>query len=301
MSAVLVTGASGSIGSRLVDALRAEDVELRVGGRDPERLTERWPGTDAVHLDVFQPDSIAGATRDVTVAYYLVHSMGEGAHGFEERDRIAARNFAQVARTSGVRLVVFLGGLGRESDDLSPHLESRHETGRVLAEYGPALLEFRAGMVVGADSASFRMMMDLVKRLPVMVTPRWVRTLTQPIAIDDVVAYLIRALRFDPTEQHTIVEIGGVDVLEYRELMQRAARLRGNAPVIVPVPVLTPRLSSLWCGLVTSVPVSVARPLIEGLRNETVVRSDAAARLFPDVRPIGFDEAVRRALDNGEA
>ena len=297
MSTALVTGASGFVGGRLVDALRTSGAQVRVAGRDPEGLRRRWPGTQAVRMDVLEPGTISAATDGVRVAYYLVHSMNEGEHGFRERDREAARNFAEAAVRSGVRLVVYLGGLGEEADEaLSPHLASRHETGRVLARFGPPLLEFRAGIVVGAGSTSFRMMMDLVKRLPAMVTPKWVRTRTQPIAIQDVIAYLGRAATFVPSEDHTVVEIGGKDVLQYREMMLRAARLRGRPPVILPVPVLTPRLSSLWCGLVTSVPVSGARPLIDGLRNETIVRDDAAARLFPDVHPIGFDEAVRLAL-----
>lgn len=292
----LVTGAGGYIGGRLVERLRTTGVPLRTAGRHPEALRERWPAVEAVEMDVFRPDTIRPATEAVRVAYYLVHSMAEGEEGFEERDRVAARNFAAAALASGVELLVYLGGLGGEDDALSPHLASRQETGRVLAEHGPPVLELRAGMVIGAGSASFRMLMDLVKRLPAMVTPRWVETRSQPIAIDDVVEYLAAAGDLAPTEHHTVVEIGGTDVLSYREMMQRAAGTRGRHPLIVSVPVLTPRLSSLWCGLVTSVPVSIARPLIEGLRNETIVRDDAAARLFPDVHPMSFDAAVARAL-----
>jgi uncharacterized protein YbjT (DUF2867 family) len=292
---VLVTGASGYIGGRFVDRLRALDVPVRAAGRRPDELRERWPGIEAVEADVFRPETIESSTQGVRVAYYLVHSMAEGLAGFEERDRTAARNFAEAARRSGVETIVYLGGLGGEDDRLSPHLASRHETGRILAEHGPAVLELRASMVLGAGSASFRMLMDLVKRLPAMVTPRWVETRSQPIAIDDVLAYLKQA-RVVPPAGHRIVEIGGADVLSYREMMRRVAATRGRRPVIVPVPVLTPRLSSLWCGLVTSVPASIARPLIEGLRNETIVRDDTAARLFPDIHPIGFDDAVARAV-----
>ena len=293
---VLVTGASGYIGSRLVERLRDLDVPVRAAGRRPDDLVARWPGIQAVPMDVLRPETLRPATEGVGVAYYLVHSMAEGETGFEERDRAAARNFAEAAREGGVKLIVYLGGLGSSDDQLSPHLASRHETGRVLAEHGPSVLELRASMVIGAGSASFRMLMDLVKRLPMMVTPRWVETRSQPIAIDDIVAYLERALDFAPGEHHTIVEIGGADILSFRQMMQRGAATRGRHPVIVSVPVLTPRLSSLWCGLVTAVPASIARPLIEGLRNETIVRDDAAARLFPDVHPMGFDEAVARAL-----
>lgn len=293
--AILITGASGYIGGRLAQHLVDAGVDIRVAGRDPQRLTDRWPGVGAVELDVMRPETIGPVTEDVTTAYYLIHSMEEGGTPFEERDRTAATNFARGAVTSGVERIVFLGGLGDDEDpDLSPHLASRHETGRLLAEHGPAVLELRAGMVIGAGSASFRMLDDLVRRLPVMVTPRWVDTRSQPIAIDDVVTYLDRAREASLDGHHTIVEIGGADVLTYREMMRRLGAMRGRAPRILPVPVLTPWLSSLWCGLVTSVPTAVARPLIEGQRNETIVRDDAASRVFPDVRPIGFDEAVAR-------
>ncbi len=292
---VLVTGASGYVGGRLVERLRELDVPVRAAGRRPQQLRDRWPDVEAVEADVFRPETIGPATEGVRVAYYLVHSMAEGEAGFEERDRVAARTFAEGARRSGVETVVYLGGLGGEDDLLSPHLASRQETGRILAEHGPNLLELRAGMVIGAGSASFRMLMDLVKRLPAMVTPRWVETRSQPIAIADVVAYLERARDLPSSEGRTIVEIGGADVLSYREMMLRAASTRGRHPMIVSVPVLTPRLSSLWCGLVTSVPASIARPLIEGLRNETIVRDDTAVRLFPDIRPMRFDDAVELA------
>jgi uncharacterized protein YbjT (DUF2867 family) len=293
---VLVTGASGYIGGRLIDHLRALEVPVRAAGRRPGPLHDRWSDIQVAEMDVFRPGTIGPATEGVRVAFYLVHSMAEGEAGFEERDRVAARNFAEAARLGGVETIVYLGGLGGEADRLSPHLASRQETGLVLAEHGPDVVEFRAGMVIGAGSASFRMLMDLVKRLPAMVTPRWVQTRSQPIAIDDVLSYLQRAPDLGIAERRAVVEIGGADVLTYRQMMERVAAARGRHPLIVPVPVLTPRLSSLWCGLVTSVPTSIARPLIEGLRNETIVRDDAAARLFPDVRPMGFDEAVARAL-----
>src|SRR5687768_8363566 len=295
MGGILITGASGYIGGRLAQHLVDAGVGIRVAGRDPEKLTDRWPGVDAVELDVTRPETIGPATEGVTTAYYLIHSMEEGGAPFEERDRAAATNFARAASTSGVERIVFLGGLGDDEDpDLSPHLASRHETGRLLAERGPPVLELRAGMVIGAGSASFRMVDDLVRRLPVMVTPRWVDTRSQPIAVDDVVAHLDRAREVTADRHHTIVEIGGADVLSYREMMQRLGRKRGRVPVILPVPVLTPSLSSLWCGLVTSVPPSIARPLIEGQRNETIVRDDTAARFFPGLHPVGFDEAVTR-------
>jgi uncharacterized protein YbjT (DUF2867 family) len=295
-SVTLVTGASGYIGGRLVDRLRERSVSFRAAGRRPDVLRALWPGVDAVMIDLLRPDTVRPALEGVSIAYYLVHAMAEGEAGFEERDERAALNFARAASHAGVELIVYLGGLGGSDEQLSPHLASRLATGRVLAEHGPPILEFRAGMVIGAGSASFRMLNDLVKRLPAMVTPRWVQTRSQPVAIDDVIAYLDGAGAREPDRHHTIVEIGGADVLSYRAMMERVARTRGRHPLILSVPVLTPRLSSLWCGLVTDVPASITRPLIDGLRNETVVRDDAATRLFPEIVPIGFDEAVTRAL-----
>jgi uncharacterized protein YbjT (DUF2867 family) len=293
----LVTGATGYIGGLLASQLVAENVSIRVAGRRTALLEERFPGVDAAALDVLDPARLHEALAGIEVAYYLIHSMEQGATDFAERDRVAARNFGKAALAAGVRRVVFLGGLGDDSDTLSHHLSSRHETGVILAEHGPQLIELRAGIVIGAGSASFQMLRDLVHRLPAMVTPKWVDTRAQPIGVDDVVAYLSAARDVAAEDHHVIVEIGGADVLTYRELMKRFALAGGRrAPLIVPVPVLTPRLSSLWCGLVTAVPVAIARPLIDGLKNEVVVRDRAAATLFPNVHPMSFDEAVKRAL-----
>lgn len=291
-----IVGASGYIGGRLVEALLADGGAPRLLGRSPDALRRRWPAAYVARLDVTEPDTIGSALAGTGTVYYLVHAMAAGEAGFAERDRAAARAFGAAAAGAGVKRIVYLGGLGSTDDQLSEHLESRQETGRLLAEGGPPVLELRAGMVIGAGSASFRMLSDLVRRLPLMVTPRWVATRSQPIAISDVVSYLIRAAEVPLAGDHTIVEIGGVDVLSYREMMRRVGAARGRRPRIVTVPVLTPRLSSLWCGLVTSVPTSIARPLIDGLRNETIVRGDAAVRMFPDVQPVGFDQAVDAAL-----
>jgi uncharacterized protein YbjT (DUF2867 family) len=290
----LVTGASGYVGGRLAEHLIRDGASIRVAGRHPNELRRRFPEAEAVELDVARRETLEAAMRGISTAYYLIHSMEDAGARFEERDRIGARNFARAALRSGVRRVIFLGGLGDDADDLSSHLESRHETGRVLAEYGPSLIELRAGIVIGKGSASYRMLEDLVERLPLMITPRWVDTRSQPIAIDDVVRYLADAGRVATDHHHTIVEVGGPEALSYRDMLRRVGRARGRTPVVLSVPLLTPFLSSLWCGVVTSVPTSVARPLIEGQRNETVVRSAAAAKIFPDVIPIGFDEAVAR-------
>lgn len=293
----LVTGASGTIGSRLVDRLRSEGARPITAGRRPDALRERWPDLDARRLDVLDPVTLPAALEGVDVAYYLVHSMEPGAGSFAERDAEGAEAFARAAVAAGVERVVYLGGLGYEDQDLSEHLRSRQETGRILAEHGPRVIELRAAMVMASDSASFRMLMDLVRRLPAMVVPRWVDTPSQPIGIDDVISYLAasRGVRLD--RQHTIVEIGGADVVTYRDMIRIAAERTGRSPVIVGVPLLTPRLSSYWTALTTDVSTSVARPLIDGMTVSLVLRDpDAARRMFPDVTPMGFREALQRAL-----
>jgi uncharacterized protein YbjT (DUF2867 family) len=293
---ILVTGASGSIGSRLVDRLVEAGHTPRLAGRRPERLNARWPGLPAVELDVMRQGTVAGAVSDVDAAFYLVHSMEAGAsHAFRERDAQGARNFAQAAKAAGVKRVVYLGGLGQEGQALSEHLASRQETGRILAEKGPPVLELRAAMVIGSDSASYRMLTDLVNRLPVMVLPRWVSTPSQPIAMSDVVSYLAAALDVKLVQDRTIVEIGGPDILTYRRMIELVAAQRGKHPVLVTVPFLTPRLSSYWCAITTSVPMATAQPLIDGMTVPMVVRPEAAAALFPDIRPMAFADALREA------
>jgi uncharacterized protein YbjT (DUF2867 family) len=220
--------------------------------------------------------------------------MAAGESGFAERDRDAARAFGQAAHAAGVQHIIYLGGLGDPSSDLSEHLASRQQVGAELAAHGVPVTEFRAAIIIGSGSASFELLRSLVERLPVMVTPRWVRTLGQPIAIRDVLDYLVEAA--DHPERAGVVEIGGPDVLSYAAMMQTYARLRGMRRWMIPVPVLTPRLSSYWCGLVTPVPSSIAKPLIEGLRNEVVVRDPGPAAAF-DVVPMAFRTAVQRAIE----
>lgn len=295
-SVILVTGASGAVGSALVDRFAAEGERPVVAGRRPDELRDRWPALEARGFDALEPGSIERVVRDVDVLYYLIHSMEEGSSSFDERDRRAAEEVARAAKDAGVSRIVYLGGLGEDDADLSEHLSSRHETGAVLAQHGPPVLELRAAMVMAPDSASFRMLSDLVERLPAMVLPKWVDTPSQPIALEDVVSYLV-ASRDVPFEgQHMIVGIGGADVVTYRQMLETYASLRHKKRYLVGVPVLTPRLSSLWTGLVTSVDEHVARPLIEGMVTPMVVTDDRAQRLFPHIEPKGFRDALRAAL-----
>lgn len=294
---VLVAGASGSIGSRLVDRLVEVGHSPLVAGRHPDGLIERWPQLRAVELDVGRPATIGAALDGVRSAYYLVHSMEPGSDGaFRERDARGARNFARAATEAGVDRVIYLGGLGRDDQDLSEHLASRQETGRILAAEGPPVLELRAAMVIGSDSASYRMLTDLVNRLPAMILPRWVSTPSQPIAMSDVVSYLTAALDVELAQRRTIVEIGGPDVLTYRRMIELVAEERGKRRVLITVPFLTPKLSSYWCALTTSVPMATAQPLIEGMTVPMVVRPEEANALFPDIEPMPFREALRRAI-----
>jgi uncharacterized protein YbjT (DUF2867 family) len=292
---VLLTGATGYVGGRLLTALEAAGYHVRCLARRPEALQHRaGPGVEVVAGDVQDPASLERALAGCDVAYYLVHSMGVGG-GFEEADRRAATSFGQAARVAGVRRIIYLGGLGSGSA-LSPHLASRQEVGRLLAACGVPTIEFRASIVLGSGSLSFEMIRALVERLPVMVAPRWVRTRTQPIAVEDLVAYLLAGLALDTAESR-VFEIGGADVVSYEGLMREYARQRGLRRLLLPVPVLSPALSSLWLGLVTPLYARVGRKLIDSLRNATVVTDDGAHRTFT-VRPRGYREAIARALAN---
>ncbi|MEX2184401.1 MAG: SDR family oxidoreductase [Chloroflexota bacterium] len=291
---ILIVGASGYIGGRLVPALLRLGHDLALASRDPGPLAERFPTTRVVRADLLDPDSLGPAVEGIEVAYYLAHSMAAGATGFAERDVQAARAFATAAASAGVSRIVYLGGLGDDTEALSHHLASRHEVGAELARHGVAVTEFRAAIVIGSGSASFEILRHLTERLPVMITPRWVSTRCQPIGIGDVIAYLTAAL--DHPETTGIVEIGGPDVLSYGDMMLRYAALRGLRRLMIPVPVLTPRLSSYWVNLISPVPSSIARPLIEGLRNEVVVRDPAPAETY-GVTPLPYDEALAVAID----
>lgn len=293
---ILVTGATGYIGGRLLGRLEAEGRRVRALARRPEFLAPRVaPGTEVVRGDVLDLDSLAAALAGVHTAYYLVHLMAAGDR-FAEADRVAAVGFAQAARAAGVRRIIYLGGLGGD-EDLSEHLASRQEVGRILAGSGVPTIELRASIVIGSGSLSFEMVRALVERLPVMITPRWVSSRAQPIAIEDVLDYLAAALEAPP-EVDGHYEIGGADAVSYLDIMMEYARQRGLRRWAIRVPVLTPRLSSLWLGLVTPLYARIGRQLVEGVRNETVVRDDRARRAFPAVRPRGIRDAIERALVN---
>ena len=305
---ILLTGATGYVGGRLIRPLEATDRPLRLMARDPERLlpalapssfVPRVAGTtELVRGDTLDPQSLLEALAGVDTAYYLVHSLGVAAGEFREKERLSAQNFAAAARAAGVRRIIYLGGLGSSYDALSPHLASRQDVGRQLCESGAEVIEFRASVILGSGSISFEMVRALVDHLPVLITPRWVRSLTQPIAVEDVVAYLVAALDVPPRERCTVYEIGGADRVSYEGMMRAYARSQGLRRLFVKVPLLTPRLSSAWLALVTPLYYRVGRHLLEGLRNETVVTSDAAARDFSDIHPLGLEAAVARSLAN---
>ncbi|MCX6997166.1 MAG: SDR family oxidoreductase [Kiritimatiellaeota bacterium] len=294
---ILVTGATGYVGGRLVPRLLAAGYRVRCLVRDPARLKGRaWLSqVEFAQGDMLQPETLVAAMRGVRALYYLVHSLGGGSD-FASRDLMAARNCAAAARASGVERIIYLGGLGDPHANLSPHLRSRQETGAALREAGVPVTEFRAAVIVGSGSLSFELVRYLTERLPVMICPRWVFTRTQPIAIHNVLDYLVATLDA-PESGGCIVEIGGRDVLTYAEMMIGYAKARGLKRWLIPVPVLTPRLSSYWVHLVTPIPAVIAQPLIKSLGNEVVVRDDTAQRLFPSVELADYTTAVRMALE----
>ncbi len=294
---ILITGATGYIGGRLVPRLLEQNYELRCLVREPAHLAAK-PWRDQVEIvqaDVLKPETLGPALEGVDSAYYLIHSMSSSARGFENRDRLAAKNFSQAAKSAGVRHIIYLGGLGKADEKLSKHLRSRQETGAVLAASGVPTTEFRASVIIGSGSIPFEMIRYLTERVPLMVTPNWVDTKTQPIAIRDVLSYLIQAVQQD-AEDHRIVEIGGPDILSYRELMLRYAKIRGLKRYVLATSVPFPRLSAYWINLVTPIPLSIAQPLVEGLTSKVIVHNPEPAKNF-EVTPISYDRAVQLALD----
>jgi len=290
---ILLTGASGYVGGRLRRRLETLDLPLRCLARRPEFIEGRVaPTTQVVQGDLLDARSLVSALEGIDIAYYLVHSMG-ATGDFEERDRQAARNFAEAAATAGTKRIIYLGGLGKD-EELSPHLASRHEVGRILRSSTVLTIEFRASIIIGSGSLSFEMIRALVDKLPVMITPRWVREKAQPIAIDDVLSYLLEARNLK-VESSQIFEIGGPDRFSYEELMQEYARQKGLRRLVLPVPVLTPRLSSLWLGLVTPLFARIGRKLVDSLRNATIVEDETALDVF-QCRPRGIRRAIADAL-----
>lgn len=305
---VLLTGATGYVGGRLIRPLEATGLRLRVMVRDVQRLRPKFPPasfvprvadtTEVVRGDMLEPLSLLDALAGVDTAYYLVHSLGTAPAEFRENERLCAQNFADAAKAASVRRIIYLGGLGRSGDELSAHLASRQDVGRVLCDSGAEVIEFRASVILGSGSISFEMLRALVDHLPVMLTPRWVSTLTQPIAVENVLAYLVAALDVPVRERCTVYEIGGADRVSYGDMMHSYARSQGLRRYMIKVPWLTPRLSSGWLVLVTPLYFRVGRHLIEGLRNETVVDNEDAGRDFPEISPMGVDAAIARALES---
>jgi len=290
---ILLTGASGYIGGRLLPLFEAAGERVRCAVRHPAFLKPRvGAGTEVVYADLLDPGSIRAALYGVHTAYYFVHSMGSD-DDFEERDRQAAKNFADSARMSGVERIIYLGGLAH-GESLSSHLASRQEVGKILRDSGVITIEFRASIIIGSGSLSFEMVRGLVERLPVMTTPRWVRSLAQPIAVEDVLDYLLEA-RDITLEESTVFEIGGADRVSYEGILREYARQRGLRRIIIPLPLLSPHFSSHWLALVTPLYVRVGRKLIEGVRNESTVQDPAALETF-SVKPRGLTEAILRAM-----
>jgi uncharacterized protein YbjT (DUF2867 family) len=297
-SRILLTGATGYIGGRLLRSLEEGGHVVRCLARRPAKVATTRPTTEVVAGDCLDEASLGRALAGVRSAYYLVHSMAAGAD-FADLDRRAADNFGRAAARAGVHRLGYLGGLTDATGAVSAHLRSRAETGDILRAGGVKVIEFRASVVIGAGSLSFQMIQALVERLPVMVCPRWVETLTQPIAIDDVVAYLVAALDL-PDTGSKLFEIGGPEVVSYGDMIREYARIRGLRRLLLPVPVLTPHLSGLWLALVTPAQARVGRALVEGLKTATIVRSNEARTAF-GIEPMRLHASFAKAIEDGTA
>jgi uncharacterized protein YbjT (DUF2867 family) len=292
---ILLTGATGYIGGRLLRTLHERGERIRALARRPDELRGRVPAdVEVVGGDVLDPESLPAAFAGVDAAYYLIHAMAS-RRDFETEERTGAEHFARAAKEAGLRRIIFLGGLGNEG--LSPHLASRHEVGRILRMSGVPTIELRASIILGSGSLSFELVRALVERLPLMIVPRWASQRTQPIAIEDMLEYLAASLDVELSASR-VVEVGGADRVSYLDLMREYARQRSLGRRFIRVPVLTPWLSSRWLGLVTPVYARVGRKLIDSLRNETVVTTTDAAKLFPEIAPRGFRDAMARAIAN---
>ncbi|MGW8287488.1 MAG: NAD(P)H-binding protein, partial [Desulfobulbales bacterium] len=298
---VLITGATGYIGRRLKNRLlNNPELHVRVFVRNALKVQEKSRRQiEIVEGDTFNPEKLAQAVKDIDVAFYLIHSMGADKD-FSDLDRKSAENFREACITAGVKKIIYLGGLGVK-ETASKHLLSRIETGEVLSARPDKVTTIwvRAGIIIGAGSISFEILRNLVEKLPLMVTPRWVSTRTQPVAVDDVLSYLIDSIWLQ-TDENLIVDIGS-ETMSFRDMMIAAARVMGLKRFILPLPVLTPKLSSYWLILFTPVPYKIAAALVEGLKSETVQQNDNAKRCFPEIKPLSFEDAVRRAIEEIEA
>lgn len=295
---ILLTGGTGYVGGRLLPLLENKSYRVRCLARNPEYLRSKASSTtEIVAGDVLNPESLNTALKGIHTAFYMIHSMGS-EQGFEDLDRQAAQNFGQAAQTCGVQRIIYLGGLGDSEEELSPHLSSRHEVGNILRQFKPQVVEFRASVVIGSGSLSFELIRALSERLPIMITPRWVFSKAQPIAISDLLDYLLAGIEIDLPE-NKIFEIGGSDQVSYGDLMAEYSKQRGLKRVMIPVPVLTPRLSSLWLGLVTPLYARIGRKLIDSLRHDTIINDHSALEMFT-IKPKGAKEAIADALKKEE-
>ena len=293
---IMLTGATGYVGGRLLKILEQRGYRVRCMARRPDILTSRVSSsTQVVEGNVLDIDSLKVALNGVRVAYYLIHSMNS-EDSFEEIDRKAAHNFAEIAKAAGVKRIIYLGGLGNDEEDLSPHLRSRQEVGNILRKSGIPLVEFRASIVIGSGSLSFQLIRSLVERLPIMITPKWVKVAAQPIAIEDLIDYLEAAL-FLSDSDCKVYEIGGADQVSYSDIMRIYGSSRNIAVRMISVPILSPYISSLWLGLITPLYARIGRKLIQSIVHPTIVRDESALKVFK-VKPMGVNEAIRRAIDN---
>lgn len=293
---ILVAGASGYVGGRLVPKLMERNYSVRCLARNPEKVQARnWTKVEIVKGDVLKPETLQSGLQGIDIAYYLIHSMGT-KENFESLDIQAARNFGKAAKHAGIKRIIYLGGLADDNKDLSPHLKSRQETGKLLAESGVPVTELRASIIIGSGSASFEIIRDLTKKLPLMITPKWVNSLCEPIAIDNVIGYLLACID-EPRTINQVLEIGGGEILSYRKMMKSVAEVMGKKILLIPVPVLTPRLSAYWLNIVTTVPMSIAHPLVEGLRNDSIC-TDHRIRDWINIDLISFKDAVGKSLES---
>ena len=295
---ILVTGATGYVGGRLIPKLLERNYKVRVLVRNPERLKNKswYNEVEIFKGNVLKSKSIIGLFKNIHTAYYLIHSM-ENYKNFEETDLKAANIFSEIAKKEGLERIVYLGGLASEKKNLSKHLKSRHDTGLELSKCGINIIEFRANVIVGSGSLSFEMIRNLTERIPIMICPKWVYTKTQPIAISNVLDYLITVLEID-FKKNEIIEIGGKDILTYGDMIKQYAKTRNLKRFLIPVPVLTPKLSSYWVHWTTPLSANITKPLVEGLKNESIVKTNLAKKYFPKIELISYKDSVKKAISN---